>query len=122
MSDIISVVKATGHTFIGIFDAISSPSTYANDLTILEALGGGHLACTHPPPADVPSNVKGGMIFAVNDVATPVWREWVTPALENRKLMCLPPANVVGKGLEFVQVALEKMKDGVSATKLVVEL
>ncbi|KAL4882203.1 chaperonin 10-like protein [Aspergillus karnatakaensis] len=108
--------------FIGVFDAISIPETYAHNLAILEKLGGGHLAAVHPPPPDVPANVQVGMIFAVNDVATPVWRDFVTPALESGRLQCLPRPTVVGKGLEFVQEALERSKRGVSATKLVVEL
>lgn len=120
------VVEAVGKSgqqeFIGIFDAIGSVETYANDLAMLAKLGGGHLACTHPPPADVPENVKAGMIFAVNDVATPVWEDYVTPALQAGKLQCLPPPTVVGKGLEHIQEALKKSKAGVSATKLVVEL
>ncbi|KAF2201414.1 putative zinc-binding alcohol dehydrogenase domain-containing protein cipB [Delitschia confertaspora ATCC 74209] len=118
----IEAVRKSGHVFIGIFDAIGSPETFANDLAILAALGGGHLACTHPPPADVPANVKAGMIFAVSDVATPVWKDYLTPALETGKLQCLPHPTVVGKGLEHIQSALEKSKAGVSATKLVVEL
>lgn len=119
---VIESLTKSRHSFIGIFDAISTPSTYAHDLAILAALGGGHLACTHPPPASVPANVKAGMIFAVNDVATPVWRDYVAPALQAGKLQCLPLATVVGKGLEHVQEALTKCKAGVSATKLVVEL
>ena len=121
------VVEAVGesgqHNFVGIFDAIATPETYAHDLVILAKLGGGHLACVHPPPtASVPGNVKAGMIFAVNDVATPVWRDYVTPALEAGQLVCLPPPSVVGTGLEHVQDALKKSKAGVSATKLVVVL
>lgn len=121
------IVKAVGEygssEFIGIFDAISTPETYAHDLDILAKLGGGHLACTHPPPTEnVPSNVRAGMIFAVNEVATPVWRDYVTPALQAGKIQTLPPPVVVGKGLEYVQLALEKSKAGVSASKLVVEL
>lgn len=116
-------IKTSGvGNFVGIFDAISEPETYTNDLALLEKLGGGHLACVHPPPADVPSNVKAGMIFAVNDAATPVWKEYATPALESGKLLCLPPPKVIGKGLEHIQEALALSKAGVSATKLVVEL
>jgi NADPH:quinone reductase-like Zn-dependent oxidoreductase len=116
-----AVVKS-GQEFVGIFDAIATPETYANDLAILAKLGGGHLACTHPPPENIPENIKAGMIFAVNDVATPVWRDYVTPALQAGKLKCLPLPLVVGKGLEKIQEALRKCEAGVSATKLVVEL
>ena len=119
---VVDAVRKSGNEFVGIFDAISIPETYTPDLAILAQLGGGQLACTHPPPTDVPANVTAGMIFAVNDVATPVWKDYVTPALEASKLLCLPPPTVVGKGLEFVQEALQKSKAGVSATKLVVEL
>lgn len=48
--------------------------------------------------------------------------EFVTKALENGQLKCLPEPLVVGKGLESLQEALEKSKAGVSARKLVVEL
>ncbi|KAJ0421402.1 chaperonin 10-like protein [Aspergillus carlsbadensis] len=118
----VEAVKQSNLEFVGIFDAVSTPPTYAHDLEILEELGGGHLAAVHPPPAEVPENVKAGMIFAVNDAATPVWREFVTPALESGRLQCLPKPMVVGKGLGSIQGALEKMKEGVSAAKIVVEL
>ncbi|KAL3473152.1 chaperonin 10-like protein [Aspergillus californicus] len=119
---VITAVQTAGHEFIGIFDAVSTPDTYANDLIILEKLGGGHLAAVHPPPVDVPGNVTAGMIFAVNDIATPVWNDFVTPALESGKIQCLPRPTVVGKGLEAINQALKICKAGVSATKLVVEL
>lgn len=120
---VVNAVLESQFEFVGIFDAISTPETYDRDLAILEKLGGGHLACVHPPPADnVPSNVKTGMIFAVNDIATPVYRDFVTPALQSGKLQCLPPPTIVGKGLEHVNEALKRSKAGVSGTKLVVEL
>ncbi|KAF2025164.1 putative zinc-binding alcohol dehydrogenase domain-containing protein cipB [Setomelanomma holmii] len=119
---VVEAVKKSGCDFVGIFDAISAPEPYANDLAILAQLGGGHLACTHPPPTEVPNNVKTGMIYAVNDVATPVWRDYVTGTLDAGKLKCLLPPTIVGKGLEYVQEALKMSKTGVSATKLVVEL
>lgn len=117
-----AIDRAGKGEFVGIFDAISAPETYAHDLAILARSGGGHLACTHPPPNEVPANVKAGMIFGVNDVVAPVWREFVTPALQDGKLQCLPPPVIVGKGLQHIQDALNKCRAGVSATKLVVEL
>jgi NADPH:quinone reductase-like Zn-dependent oxidoreductase len=122
VDQVVDAVTKSGLDFVGVIDAVSTPETYANDLLILNKLGGGHLACVHPPPENVPENVKAGMIFAVNDVATPVWKEYVTPALETGKLKCTPPALIVGKGLEHVQEALKKCEGGVSATKVVVEL
>ncbi|KAH7325715.1 putative quinone oxidoreductase [Stachybotrys elegans] len=110
-------------SFVGIVDAISTPETYKHDLEILSKLGGGHLACTHPPPTeDVPDSVKAGMIFAVDEVADPIWANFITPALENGTLKCLPAPEIVGNGLEHIQEALDKSKAGVSATKLIVTL
>ncbi|CBF73513.1 hypothetical protein AN7914.2 [Aspergillus nidulans FGSC A4] len=119
---VVAAVQKSGQEFVGIFDAVATPDTYTSDLVILEKLGGGHLAAVHPPPAEVPSNVKAGMIFAVNDIATPVWNDFVTPALESGKIQCLPPPTIVGKGLEAINEGLKRCKAGVSATKLVVEL
>lgn len=124
VDDLVSAVRATGLEFVGIFDAISTPENYEQDLAVLRALGGNsHLACTHPPPTEgVPSGVQTGMIFAVNEVVAPVFRNFVTPALESGLLKCLPAPTVVGKGLEFINDALKRSKAGVSATKLVVEV
>lgn len=120
---VVKAATASQSEFVGIFDAISISETYVRDLDILEKMGGGYLACVHPPPADnVPANVKTGMIIAVSDVATPTYRDFVTPALQSGKLKCLPPPNIVGKGLEFVNDALKMSSAGVSAMKLVVEL
>ena len=119
---VVDAAKTSGAGFVGVFDAVSIPDSYARDLEILERLGGGHLATVHPPPENVPSNVNSGMIFAVNDVATPVFENFVTPALNTGKLKPLPPPTIVGHGLKSVQTGLEKIKQGVSGTKLVVEL
>jgi NADPH:quinone reductase-like Zn-dependent oxidoreductase len=122
IDSIVQAVLASGQEFIGIFDAVSEVETYAHDLDILGKLGGGHLACVHPPPPSVPENVKAGMIFAVNDIADKVWADFVSPALSNGSLKCLPRPTVVGKGLEYIDEALTKSRAGVSGTKLVVEL
>ncbi|KAK3627542.1 hypothetical protein LTR56_019126 [Elasticomyces elasticus] len=73
---VVEAVRASGLEFVGTFDSICAPETYARDLEILEQLGGGHLACVHPPPVEgVPANVKTGMVFAVNDIAAPVFKQ-----------------------------------------------
>jgi len=119
---VVAVVAKYGAGFIGIIDAIATAETYPTALAILAALGGGHLACTHPPPADVPANVNASMVYSANDASIPVFRDYVTPALEARKLLCLPPPIVASKGLESIQDALKKLQAGVSAGKVVVEL
>jgi NADPH:quinone reductase-like Zn-dependent oxidoreductase len=46
--------------------------------------------------------------------------EWAGKALEDGRLKCAPPAEIVGHGLSSVQKALDLMSKGVSAKKLVV--
>lgn len=93
---VVMAVKGTGGASAGIFDTISNPEYYAHDLQILEAFNGGHLAAMHPPPTeDVPSNVITGMIFAVEDVAELVFRDFVTPALQSGQLKPLPPRRLL---------------------------
>jgi NADPH:quinone reductase-like Zn-dependent oxidoreductase len=119
---VVEAVRQSGNDFVGIFDAIAIQDTFDINVDILTQLGGGHLALSHPPVGAVPENIKAGMIFAVNEIATPVWKNFVTPALRSGKLKCLPPPTVVGKGLQYIQEGLEMSKAGVSGTKLVVEL
>ncbi|KAK4930430.1 hypothetical protein LTR49_003171 [Elasticomyces elasticus] len=117
------VVEAVGSdNFIGIYDAIGEPSCYAHDLAILEKLGGGFLASVFPPPEKLPENVKAKHVFGMGEWAFPIWDDFITPALESGLLKCLPEPLVVGKGLESVQAGFDKLKAGVSARKVVVEL
>lgn len=57
-----------------------------------------------------------------NEVGPAIWDHWLTPALANGSMRCMPEPEVVGKGLEHVQAALARQAQGVSAKKLVVEL
>ncbi|KAK5688982.1 hypothetical protein LTS10_000962 [Elasticomyces elasticus] len=117
------VVEAVrSDNFIGIYDAIGEPSCYAHDLAILEKLGGGFLASVFPPPEKLPENVKAKHVFGMGEWAFPVWDDFITPALESGVLKCMPEPLVVGKGLESVQAGFDKLKGGVSARKIVVEL
>lgn len=126
VNNVVEAVRKSGKEFVGIVDAISIPDTITKDLAILELLGGGHLALTHPHMGKdvVPENVEIGMIWSggVNEITGPVWRAYVGAALEVGKLKCLPPPTVVGKGLEHIQEALRLSKEGISGTKLVIEL
>lgn len=124
---VVEAVRSSRGEFVGIVDAISIPDTIKVDLKILEQLGGGHLALTHPHMGEevVPDNVKIGMVWSggTNEITDPMWRAYVGAALKLSKLKCLPPPTVVGKGLEHIQTALNLSKEGlVSGKKLVIEL
>lgn len=120
-----TVVKTIGNdNFAGIFDGISNESTFSHDLQILERIGGGRIAATHPPPQDLklPDNTKTSGVFAVGDYAFPLWENFVARALESGQLKCMPKPLIVGKGLENVQTRLEAFAKGVSGQKVFVEL
>ena len=56
------------------------------------------------------------------EVGPAIWGRWVTSALASGSLRCKPEPMVVGKGLEFIQEGCDRMSEGVSAVKLVVEI
>ncbi|KAK3691606.1 hypothetical protein LTR37_018561 [Vermiconidia calcicola] len=122
--NVVGAVKAAGGTFAGLVDAISIPDTVKPVLAILEALGGGPLSTVLPvyQEDDVPSNVKPSFVHGYSPATFPLWENYVTPALQNGKLKCLPEPLVVGKGLEAIQEGLDRSKKGVSAKKVVIEL
>jgi hypothetical protein len=51
-----------------------------------------------------------------------VWNKYVPGALADGSLQAVPPPLVAGNGLESLQKAMEKQKEGVSAKKVVVLL
>lgn len=143
----VAELKAQGYEFAGVFDAISLPSTFAvlgrlfdeleakDLLTTVEDGQGGNktrvvkkMTIVLPVTDGLPKGVEIGrpMAAMLNDkypeVAGPVWGEFVLQALKGSVLKALPPAEVVGTGLEALQKGLDRHKEGVSYRKIVVEL
>lgn len=50
------------------------------------------------------------------------WQNLILEALAQGRFQAKPDPQVIKGGLEMVQVALDKLKEGVSATKIVVEM
>lgn len=48
--------------------------------------------------------------------------EWVPSALSSGVLKCMPPARVIGQGLEKIQDGIDAWAAGVNAEKIVVEI
>ncbi|CAK4033628.1 Zinc-binding alcohol dehydrogenase domain-containing cipB [Lecanosticta acicola] len=123
VDDVVKAIKAAGGDFAGIYDTISTPDANKYVFEIAEKIGGTNVCITLPPPEKVPSSVKLGQVFAINNAINgPLWEKYLTPALEQGKLKAVPEPLVVGKGLESVQKGLAKNKEGVSAKKVVIEL
>lgn len=57
-----------------------------------------------------------------NNVGESVYRDFLPYALKTGQFKPMPPAKVVGEGLDSIQGAMDQLKAGVSASKLVVKL
>ncbi|MBB2975240.1 NADPH:quinone reductase-like Zn-dependent oxidoreductase [Microbacterium endophyticum] len=70
--------------------------------------------------------VKAGFVWGSslmnNEVAPAVFRDFLPLALAEGRYVAAPPARVVGHGLASVQSAIDALREGVSAQKLVVSL
>ncbi|KAK1073490.1 hypothetical protein LTR74_001899 [Friedmanniomyces endolithicus] len=81
--------------------------------------------CSSQVPTGLPEEVQISFCWSTHikdDEVGPPLFEWITKALAKGVLRCKPGSEVVGRGLEAVQQAVERMEKGVSATKLVVEI
>ena len=79
-----------------------------------------------PPPWEVPAGVEAKFVFGGtlkdNEVGSIIYEQFLPKALAEGKFMAAPEPLVVGKGLEFVQAAVDTHMKGVSAKKVVVSL
>lgn len=133
VDDIVSTVdqlKKDGTEFVGVYDATSLPDSFKAIGQIFDKLGSSNLVSTKKlttvlPPAGLPSDVEAKGVFAAvldKDVGHSVWGTYVPEALEKGVLKTLPPATVIGKGLESIQKGMDENKKGVSYAKVVIEL
>lgn len=123
VEDVIKALQALGGEFAGIYDAISTAESYKFTVPIAEKVNAPSMATVLPSPENLPAGTKGSSIFTMQpQLLGPVWKDFVTPALEQGKLKTVPEPLVVGKGLDSVQKGLDTNKAGVSARKVVIEL
>jgi len=124
------VVEAlSGEQFAGVFAAIFDNVTIVKSAQIAGKLGG-KLATVAPPghkmPEEMPKDVETSDVYGLPtfypDFPESIWGEWLPSALADGSMKCKPDPVVVGQGLESFQAACDRMKAGVSAAKLVVEL
>ncbi|EXJ81282.1 hypothetical protein A1O3_07572 [Capronia epimyces CBS 606.96] len=116
------------YTLAGAYDAIGSRDSQLNSAQVLVQLGGGTLAVVIPPIADIPATVNAKAVFALaillqdKEVGEAIYRDFLPAALESGQIKPAPKAEVVGHGLEYIQPAIDALRPGVSAKKLVVTL
>lgn len=68
------------------------------------------------------SNIVVGTTLEGNELGRAIYEDFLPRALATGRFVAAPEPEVVGRGLEFVQTALDRLKRGVSAKKLVVEI
>lgn len=74
------------------------------------------------PPEGVPIKWMNSLSIMANGVADAVWVDYLPKALKAGTFMAAPEPLVAGHGLESLQVAVDKMGEGVSARKIIVTL
>ncbi|KAJ0338168.1 hypothetical protein KNSL1_012541 [Colletotrichum chrysophilum] len=125
VDDAIRVLSGTD--LAGVYDAISSQRSLQPIGAILDKLGPHQVVTVLPVEGNFGKNALMSFETAFQitenpeEVGDPVWREFVPGALKNGQLKAKPDPEVVGKGLESIQGGLERLKKGVSATKLVIQ-
>lgn len=63
-----------------------------------------------------------GFGLSEQDVRLHIWNKWLPLALSSGQMQCLPPAEIVGEGIEKVSYACEIPREGVSGKKIVVKV
>jgi len=129
VKNIVTALKDRQTKLVGVYDAIGYDDTVKKSAEILKAVEGkGLVASVLDPPGDLPDGIEAKSFISLAifynhpEIGKAVWKNFVPEALENGRLKTKPDPLVVGKGLDKVQDGFDKLKVGVSATKVVVEL
>jgi NADPH:quinone reductase-like Zn-dependent oxidoreductase len=121
------VTYLNGKEVVGAYSAIASDSALNAMCEILDRSGGRKLVASVRPGAEEKAT-KGVKIItnfatdiASSDIGRTIW-QWLSKAMEEDRIKYMPQSEVVGKGLEHVQQAVDLLAKGVSAKKLVVSI
>ena len=117
---------------VGAYDAISQATTIPLICDILHQCATGGIKTRNFIAAvymeadkharhDVEVKLNFSYVIDGTGLAETVW-QYVEAGLEDGRLKCLPPADVVGKGLTDVQKAVDVLAKGVSGKKVVVSV
>ncbi|KIL88722.1 hypothetical protein FAVG1_07970 [Fusarium avenaceum] len=116
----------TGKKFAGALEASGADDGMTNaSQSIAHAEGLRKMICVRGASSTSPE-VEAQVILSTSIINTPVakavFSDYVPAALEQGKFKAVPEAEVVGKGLESIQLGLNTLAKGVSAKKIVVSL
>ena len=128
---VVAITEALkGKYCVGAYNAISDEKTFGILSHVLRGSESRKLIVSVMPGAEnfstedisVKTNFGVAWTFAKSGVGRHIWRSYVEPAMASGALKCMPPADVVGFGLQDIQKAIDVLGQGVSAKKVVVAL
>ncbi|KAI5285636.1 hypothetical protein KEM52_002353 [Ascosphaera acerosa] len=129
LEKIILVLKQMPGEFVGAYDTIGSRATIKSCAGVVLSLGAGKVVTNSPFVGDqAPLGVKTVSVddtplIAENKFVTDmIWEKFVPVGLETKAIKDFPQPIVIGKGLEFIGKGVDRLRQGVSAGKVVVEL
>ncbi|CAK1367935.1 Zinc-binding alcohol dehydrogenase domain-containing protein cipB [Cercospora beticola] len=117
-----------GKTVIGAYDAIvDRERSFLPCAKILAKTTGPRkiAAVLNPPNVQLPEGVVAQRLSIPALRAGPVYKivhDWMEKALANGSLQPKPNPEIVGEGFEYIQNGIDRMRKGVSATKLVIKV
>ncbi|KAJ0423288.1 zinc-binding oxidoreductase CipB [Aspergillus carlsbadensis] len=119
------VAALAGKTIVGAFDAIGPPATTQIVDIVLRTEGVKFVSTVKPryiAPEGVTVKSILGTTLRDNEVGKAIYEDFLPGALETGSFVPAPEPLVAGEGLESVQGAVDLMRKGVSARKIVVLL
>ncbi|CVL08675.1 related to oxidoreductase [Fusarium mangiferae] len=128
--EIINTLSSVGD-LAGVYCAVYSDAAITACATIADRIQGKKcLGTILPPGMPVPGTIPDGVKVLINDhvllgsteTGKRLWVDWLPGALEDGNMKFMPHPEVVGKGLEKIQDAVDAIGKGVIGKKLVVEL
>ncbi|KAI5362220.1 Putative GroES-like superfamily, alcohol dehydrogenase-like, NAD(P)-binding domain superfamily [Septoria linicola] len=117
-----------GKTIVGVYDAIvDKEKSFLTSARILAKANRQKMitAVLNPPEIDLPQGVQAQRLSIPALRAGPVYNivhNWMANALANSTLKPRPDPEVIGEGLDFVQAGIDKVRQGVSAAKVVIKM
>ncbi|KAB2573048.1 Dehydrogenase azaJ [Lasiodiplodia theobromae] len=127
---IVTALEKRADSFVGVFDCISEQGTYNQIGAILDDFQPAKVAVVlYPFPEKIPKSIQPLMTISYTiplpeneHIADAIWRKYFPEALAKGLFQAKPDPLVFGSGLEALQGAMERHKQGVSAQKIVVTL
>ncbi|KAI1393301.1 GroES-like protein [Hypoxylon trugodes] len=122
--DLITALK--GKTTAGALECIGGAPQGILQQVLSKTEGDKGIACTKrgwpEPPAGVQMYSIFGTTLKDNFVGKAIYNDFLGPALKAGTYIPAPEPTIVGKGVDKIQEAVDRINKGVSATKLVVTL